>query len=597
MAIITMLGAGSGFTAGLMRDIIQIPGFDAGEIRLVDIDAKRLSITEGLIRNLAKHLKGDSWKVSGTTDRTKALKGTDYIINCIEVSGMECVRFDNDIPAMYGIDQCIGDTIGPGGIFKALRTVPAWISILQDVEKYCPRALVLNYTNPMSIMTLAALRNTSAQVVGLCHSVQGSSHEMAQISGVPYKEMDFRCAGVNHLAWFTELSHKGKDLYPLIFDRVRKEPAVYETNPVRFEMMLHFGAFVTESSGHFSEYLPYFRKRPDLITKYCRDGYRGGSSFYADNWPTWRAESDRRRAELAKDITKMDLNRGYEYASEIIEAHALNVPKVIYGSVMNNGLISNLLPDNVAEVAVLVNRNGFNPCRFGELPPQMAAICRSHQAVYDLVVRGIMNQDREAIAHAMMLDPLASAVCCPAEIREMTERMAAAEKDYIPAFMSKGLSLPTGFIKQMKQDQAKRAAKHDEGKLANFEVSQAGPKVKSIKSAKLPGREIKFAPVQARPDKFIDIRDRYNGVDGLVYLKTSFSLNKGGNGLLLCGPDGPFKVWVNDKEVGNDPKCGNPAVPTKYRFQTTWKKGKNTVVFALDTHEAKAWGLFAQYRM
>ena len=425
---------------------------------------ERLAITEGLIRGLAQHLKGDGWKVSGRrTDRV--LKGTDYIINCIEVSGLACVRFDNDIPALYGIDQCIGDTIGPGGIFKALRTVPAWIEILRDVERFCPRALVLNYTNPMSIMTLAALRNTRAQVVGLCHSVQGSSHEMADVAEAPYSELELRCAGVNHLAWFTELSRKGKDLYPKIFERVRNEPTVYETNPVRFEMMLHFGAFVTESSGHFSEYLPYFRKRPDLVEKYCRDGYRGGSSFYADNWPSWRAASDRRRAELARDITKMDLARGYEYAGEIIEAHAFNTPKIIYGSVANAGLISNLLPDNVVEVAVMVNRNGFNPCRFGDLPPQMAAICRSHQAVYDLVVRGIMNRDREAIQHAMMLDPLTAAVCAPAEIHELTERMAAAEKDYIPAFMSKGLTLPGGFLKKMNQARGRR-----EQELAKREV-------------------------------------------------------------------------------------------------------------------------------
>ena len=457
MAIITMLGAGSAFTAPLMRDIMQIPGLDKGEIRLVDIDARRLAITEGLIKSLARHLKGEGWRVTGTTDRRKVLKGSDYIINCIEVSGTECVRLDNDIPSMYGVDQCIGDTIGPGGIFKALRTVPSWIGILHDVERYCPQALVLNYTNPMSIMTLAAVRNTSAQVVGLCHSVQGSSREMAKVAKVPYDEMDFRCGGINHLAWFTELKHKGRDLYPRIFKRVKTEKDVYELNPVRFEMMLHFGAFVTESSGHFSEYLPYFRKRPDLIKKYCRAGYLGGSSFYADNWPQWRKDSDARRNELAKDITKMDLKRGYEYASEIIEAHQFNRPRIIYGSVLNQGLIANLLPDNVAEVAVLVNRNGFNPCRFGELPPQMAAICRSHQAVYDLVVRGIMNRDREAIVHAMMLDPLTAAVCSPAEIREMTERMAAAEKPYLPSFMSKGLSLPSGYLKAVEKARITRA--------------------------------------------------------------------------------------------------------------------------------------------
>lgn len=447
MAKIVMMGAGSGFTPNLMRDLMQIPDLDGGDVVLVDIDAKRLTIMTKLIQTLAAHMKttrGVKWNVSGTTDRKKALPGASYVINSIEVSGIPCVRHDNDIPLKYGIDQCIGDTIGPGGIFKALRTVPAWLGILADIEKLCPGALVMNYTNPMSIMTLAAVRSTSAQVVGLCHSVQGTTKEMAKVAQIPYEEMAYRCAGINHLAWLTELTHKGRDLYPKIFKRAKTEKEVFEENPVRFDMMFHFGAFITESSGHLSEYLPYYRKRPDLIKTYCRDGYRGGSSFYADNWPQWRVNADKRRAELAKDITKMDLNRGHEYASTIIEAHLFNRTSVIYGSVLNKGLIENLPQDGVVEVATMVNNSGFNPCKFGALPPQMAAVCAMHMPVYDLVVRGLMNQDREAVYHAMQLDPLASAVCCPAELRAMTDEMALAEKKYIPAFMTKGVTAPKG---------------------------------------------------------------------------------------------------------------------------------------------------------
>ena len=439
MIKVTMLGAGSGFTPGLMRDIMLIPDLDGGEIRLVDIDRKRLDIIARLIKVLAEKLRPGKWTVKATTHRRDVLPGTDYIINCIEVSGLKCVRFDNDIPAKYSIDQCIGDTIGPGGIFKALRTVPAWLDILADIERCCPRALVMNYTNPMSIMTLAAVRSTSAQVVGLCHSVQGTSRQMAGVAQVPFEQMEWRCAGVNHLAWLTELRYKGRDLYPKIFRRARTEKDIYESDPIRFEMMFHFGAFITESSGHLSEYVPYFRKRPDLVKKYCRDAYRGGSSFYADNWPKWRRDADKWRLKLAKDITKMGLTRGYEFASEIIEGHYFNRLKVIYGSVLNDGLVTNLPPDGVVEVAVLVDNGGFNPCRFGSLPPQMAALCASHMYVYECVVDGIMNRDRDAIQHAMLLDPLTAAVCSPAEIRQMTDELAIAERDYIPAFMSKGL--------------------------------------------------------------------------------------------------------------------------------------------------------------
>jgi alpha-galactosidase len=214
MTKVTMLGAGSAFTAGLMRDIMLIPGLDGGQIALVDIDKKRLDLTRKTVMALSEKLTDGRWEITASTKRREVLDGTDYVINCIEVSGVECVRFDNDIPAKYGIDQCIGDTIGPGGIFKALRTVPAWLDILSDIEELCPDALVMNYTNPMSIMTLAAVRSTSAQVIGLCHSVQGTSKHMARLADVPYEEMAYKCGGINHLAWLTELTHNGKDLYP-----------------------------------------------------------------------------------------------------------------------------------------------------------------------------------------------------------------------------------------------------------------------------------------------------------------------------------------------------------------------------------------------
>ena len=445
MMKITILGAGSLFTADLVRDIMLIDGLKGGKIALVDIDAKRLNITTRLVKSLADFVNQKfktAWQVEGVIDRRKVLAGSDYIVNCIEVSGTKCVRLDNDIPAKYGIDQCIGDTIGPGGIFKALRTVPAWLGILADVEKYCPRALVMNYTNPMSIMTLAACRSTSAQVVGLCHSVQGTTHQLAERLRIPYEQMSFKCAGINHLAWLTELRHKGKDLYPRLFKLARNKKDIYELDPVRFEVMFRFGAFITESSGHLSEYLPYFRKRKDLIKLYCRDDYRGKSGFYADNWPKWRKDHDKERTKLARNITTLEMKRGYEYPSEIIEAHLFNRPKIIYGSVINQGLIANLPADGVVEVATLVNSNGFNPCRFGSLPPQMAALCASHMPVYDLAVRGLMEKDRQAIYHAMMLDPLSAAVCSLAEIQQMTDELAWAEKDYIPSFMTRGLKRP-----------------------------------------------------------------------------------------------------------------------------------------------------------
>ncbi len=435
MLKITLLGAGSGFCQPLFTDILSIDGIDdKGVIGLIDIDARRLNVNVRLIRKILE-LKGKTgWRVEASTDRAEVLPGSDYVINTIEVSGVHTVRFDNDIPLKYGIDQCIGDTIGPGGIMKALRTVPVWLEILADVRRLCPDALVLNYTNPMSIMSLAAVRSLDGQpYVGLCHSVQGTTKALARRLNVPYEQFVYRCGGINHMAWITSISRKGKDLYPKL-RRLAEDPQIREQDPVRFEVMKQFGYFVTESSGHFSEYVPYFRKRKDLIKMHCRDKYRGGSGFYADSWPTWRSEVDTKRREMANGTREIPLERGHEYASDIIEAHRLGRQKTIYGSVRNSGLIPNLPQTGVVEVAVTVDRTGFNPTYFGPLPEQVAALCRANMAVFELTVSGIRNRERESIVHAMMLDPLSAAVCSPAEIRAMADELFDAEKKYVPSW-------------------------------------------------------------------------------------------------------------------------------------------------------------------
>lgn len=439
---ITMLGAGSGFTPRLVNDVLRIPGQVGGEIALVDIDKNRLSTMKRLIEKLILKLKAKNWKVTATPDRRKALKDSTYIVNCIEVSGLECVRHDNDIPAKYGIDQCIGDTLGPGGLFKGLRTVPVWLDVLRDAESLCPDAIVLNYTNPMGMLCLAAGRSSSMQVVGLCHSVQGTSHLLAKRAGIPYGSMEWECAGINHLAWFVKLQHQSKDLYPLLKRLAKQDLAGKPSNPedpgdlVRKDMMLNFGAFITESSGHLSEYLPYYRKRADLREKYCRSGYEGGSSFYADGWPSWRKAADDERMSMLAGKTPIEWERSWEYASWIIEAREKDSPFRIHGNVMNSGglLISNLPADGCVEVACMVDRNGIQPTRFGKLPSQMAALCASNMAFIDLAATAVLERSKEAAIHALMLDPLCSAVCSPAEIRAMTLEMFAAEKDYLPAY-------------------------------------------------------------------------------------------------------------------------------------------------------------------
>ena len=425
---VAIIGAGSTvFARQLMADVLLAPGLSTGSFVLVDIDAKRLELAHRIGEKIVA-ASGRRWTVEATTRRSKVLPGCDYVINTIEVAGLRNVLHDYDIPLRYGVDQCIGDTIGPGGIFKMLRTGPEWLAILHDVERLCPAALVMNYTNPMSAMTLLAHRATRLAVVGLCHSVQETSQTIASYLDVPFDELRFRCAGINHLAWFTELTHRGEDMYPRLFARAA-DPELYEFDPVRFEVMKHFGAFVTESSGHLSEYLPYFRKRPELVAKYTRPGYRGESGLYAKSWPSWRKAADDSIRDIIDGRAPLTLQRSDEYASTIVEGIELAEARVIHGNVRNTGgLIANLPDSACVELPVLVDSTGLHPTRFGALPEQMAALDRTHISVHELMATAVLDRDARAARHALLLDPLTAAVCSTDEIDALFDEMWQAER-------------------------------------------------------------------------------------------------------------------------------------------------------------------------
>lgn len=473
---VVFLGAGSTFCPKICRDVLTIEGADRGELRLVDIDADRLALTTKVVEKIISDLgKQSGWSVKASTDRRAVLAGAHYAVCSVEVSGTDCVAWDNDIPLKYGVDQCIGDTIGPGGLFKGLRTVPVFLDILRDMAELCPGAVMLNYTNPMNMMVLAAGRSVpQIPVVGLCHSVQGTSHLLADYAGVPYKELDWECAGINHLAWFTKLRHKGEDLYETVLykkfreqlEAGRREAAegkashdgqdmrwgAHQEQPyehedlIRKDMCVHFGAFITESSGHLSEYLPYYRKS-DAGKALLRRNYHGGSRFYATNWPTWRKNMDAERQKWVSGEEKFDLNRSWEYGSWIIESIEKNAPLRIHGNVLNHAtapgkisrgeagkLITNLPGDGCVEVACYVDGNGIQPTRYGALPPQMAHVCASNMAMFDLAAEAIVHRSKAAAAHALMLDPLCAAVLTPGEIKAMTMEMFDAEQEFLPGF-------------------------------------------------------------------------------------------------------------------------------------------------------------------
>jgi alpha-galactosidase len=439
MVKVALIGAGSGtFALNVITDILAIDGLDGGTFALVDLDTQRLELSQAVAEQVIQ-AAGKRWTVQATTDRRSVLPGCDYVFNMIEVGGPENTRLDYEIPLKYGVEQCIADTIGPGGIFKYLRTAPAWLAICRDLEELCPQALVINYSNPLSAMTLTALRATSLPVVGLCQSTILTAYQLADYVDVPFEQMRYRCAGINHLSWFVTLEHDGENLYPRL-RRAAESADIYEQEPVRFDLMRAFGYFTTESSGHTSEYVPYFRKRRDLIDHYvsiqpdCVGGAR------ARNWPRERAEREERLRDYLERERRGErafyLERSLDAGSFVVEGHALNRPQMIHGNVRNSGLIENLPRDGCVEVACLVDRNGVQPLHFGPLPTPLAALDAAHMVVHDLLVQALLNEEREAAMQALMLDPLTAAVCSLSEIRQMFDEMAAAQQAYLPHFIN-----------------------------------------------------------------------------------------------------------------------------------------------------------------
>jgi alpha-galactosidase len=423
MIKIAMLGAGSQFTVNLARDIMLIPGIGGGEFVLVDIDPERLRLAGAMIRTMAGTLGGD-WRATEAVDRREVLAGSDFLVNSIEVSGAEATRLEYEIPKRHGVDLNIGDTLNAGGLFKAFRNIPTWLEVLRDAEELCPGALVLNYSNPMSSMTLAASRASRMRVLGLCHSVQNTAAQLAGYLEVPPAELEWACAGINHMAWFTRLRHGGQDAYPRLLRRA-EDPDVYARDRVRFDALKHLGCFVSESSAHFAEYVPYYRKRPELLTRF---GLRSGRSQAW--WDEYRGREEKFRRQVSGE-EPIDMKRSNEYASVIIEALVLDRPATVFASVPNRGLVENLPADGIVEVACAVDGGGVRPRGFGKLPVHLAALCASNMAFFDLAVTAALNHDRQATYHALMLDPLTAAVCAPDEIVRMADELFAAEAAFL----------------------------------------------------------------------------------------------------------------------------------------------------------------------
>ena len=438
MARIAFIGAGSfGFTRTLVKDILTFPILEDSTIVLMDIHEERLDYITKAVKKIIAAGKYPA-KVIATTDRVKALKGADAVICTILSGEVDVWKYDIEIPKKYGVDTNVGDTRGPSGIFRALRTLPVMLSICQDIEKYCPNAIFLNYTNPMAMLCHGMQKTSKVTVSGLCHSVQGTAGMLAKWAEVPAEEVDYVCAGINHQAWYLEFKHKNKDLYPILEKAVRTKKKIYNEEQVRNEMFLHLGYYVTESSGHNSEYNPWFRKRPDLIKKYCTKGTGWNPGEYAFILKGYSERNKNRKwqkdieAWLAKP--EIDIKRGHEYAAFIINAWMGGDLFKFNGNVPNKGLISNLPYDACVEVPVVAGRNKLDAIYVGELPPQLAALNNLSVAIENMAVEASLAGDPEMVFHAIAYDPLTSAVLSLAEIRKMVQEMFNKNKAYLPQF-------------------------------------------------------------------------------------------------------------------------------------------------------------------
>ena len=401
----------------------------------MDIDEERLGYIKKAVDKIIEAGNYPA-KVIATTDRAEALKDADAVICTILAGGVQVWRHDIEIPKKYGVDINVGDTRGPAGIFRALRTIPVMLDICRDIERYCPDAILLNYTNPMAMLCRAMQSETKVRLTGLCHSVQGTAEMLASWIGAPMEEITYVCAGINHQAWYLEFKWNGKDAYPLIREAVQR-PEIYNQEQVRNEMFLHLGYYVTESSGHNSEYNAWFRKRPDLIEKYCTHGTGWNPGEYAYILKEYLRREDTWRDEIKEwlDQETIDLNRGNEYAAGIL--NAVIGDGTLYkfnGNVRNFGLIDNLPEGCCVEVPVLASKYGFEPMHVGPLPPHLAILNNINARCEELAVEGALTGDPTKIYQAIYFDPLTSAVLSLAEIKQMVREMFEVNKDWLPQF-------------------------------------------------------------------------------------------------------------------------------------------------------------------
>ncbi len=438
---VTFIGAGSiGFTRGLLRDLLAVPEFHNMEVAFTDINAHNLDmVTQLCQRDINEN--GLDIHIQSTLDRREALKGARYVFVVVRVGGLEAFQHDVDIPLKYGVDQCVGDTLCAGGIMYGQRGIAEMMNICKDIREVAdPNVLLLNYANPMAMLTWACNKYGGVNTIGLCHGVQGGHWQIARAFGLEKKEVDIICAGINHQTWYVSVKHKSEDLTGKVLEAFEKHPEFCKTEKVRIDMLRRFGYYSTESNGHLSEYVPWYRKRADEIAEWIDlgvwiNGETGGylrvctegRNWFETDFPNWMKEDA---------LVYSAENRGEEHGSYIIEG--LETGRVYRGhfNVVNNGVITNLPDDAIIEAPGYVDRNGINMPIVGDLPLGCAAVCNVSISVQRLAVEAAIHGDDTLLRQAMMMDPLVGAVCNPKEIWQMADEMLVAQAKWLPQYES-----------------------------------------------------------------------------------------------------------------------------------------------------------------
>ncbi len=435
MKKIVVIGAGSiVFSTTVMNDLLATDALSDSSFVLVDPTIARAQRVEGYVKRIvAQHdLKAT---IRSTTDRRDALRDADFVITTIKIGGAKAFQVDYEVPKKYGIDVCVGECVGPGGVFRALRTIPVMVEIVRDIQEICPKAVLLNYVNPMAMMCMAIGRTSSITFTGLCHGVQTTLDLLSRYVGVKKEEIDYLAAGINHMAWFLKLEKAGKDLYPLFRERLER-PEYYINEKVRGEVARHFGYFMTESSGHLSDYLPWFRKTAKARAQYCDQPGLAGESGFSYAFQKMMEDKYGTTDYLQHESGKLE-PRSVDYCSWILEALTTGSYFRFQGNVMNKGFITNLPADCCVEVPVFADSNGLHPIRVGDLPPALAAMNQSNVTLQKLGVEAALTGDPELAMAAIAMDPLTSSVLTLEEIRNMTIEMFDGEESYLPKFGKK----------------------------------------------------------------------------------------------------------------------------------------------------------------